>query len=101
MFPACPCFTGLRSQQRLKAAVLSQVQGRLYKVQTFLVQFCVVWVSSSIVIEALCHKPKVASSRPHEVNEFIYLIFPAALGFGIHSSNRNEYQEQKHNVSGE
>jgi hypothetical protein len=32
----------------------------------------------------------------------IYLILPAALGPGVHStSNRNEYQKQKNNVSGE
>jgi hypothetical protein len=32
----------------------------------------------------------------------IYLILPAALGPGVYSaSNRNEYQKQKNNVSGE
>jgi hypothetical protein len=32
----------------------------------------------------------------------IYLILPAALGTGVYSaSNRNEYQKQKNNVSGE
>jgi hypothetical protein len=32
----------------------------------------------------------------------IYIILTAALGSGIHSaSNRNEYQEQENNVSGE
>jgi hypothetical protein len=32
----------------------------------------------------------------------IYLIFPAALGPGVYSAfNRNEYQKQKNNVSGE
>jgi hypothetical protein len=43
-------------------------------------------------------------SRPDEVSEFfpIYIILPAALGPGIYSaSNRNEYQKQKNNVSGE
>jgi hypothetical protein len=38
------------------------------------------------------------------VNEFlsIYLIFPAALDPGAHlASNRNEYQKQENNVSGE
>jgi hypothetical protein len=47
---------------------------------------------------------KVADSRPDEVNEFfsIYLILPAALGAGVYSaSNRNEYQKQTNNVSGE
>jgi hypothetical protein len=46
----------------------------------------------------------VADSRPDEVNEFvsIYLILPAAQGPGVYSaSNRNEYQKQKINASGE
>jgi hypothetical protein len=47
---------------------------------------------------------KVAGSRSIEVNEIssIYLILPAALGHGVYSaSNKNEYQKQKNNVSGE
>jgi hypothetical protein len=48
---------------------------------------------------------KVAGSKPDEVNEFFFsicLILPAALGPGVYSaSNRNEYQKQKNNVSGE
>jgi hypothetical protein len=47
---------------------------------------------------------KVAGSRLDKVTEFfsIYLILPAALGPGVHSaSNRNEYQKQRNNVSGE
>jgi hypothetical protein len=47
---------------------------------------------------------KVAGSRPDKVNGFfpIYLILLAALGPGVYSaSNRNEYQKQKNNVSGE
>jgi hypothetical protein len=38
------------------------------------------------------------------VNEFfsIYLILPAALGPEVYSaSNRNEYQKQENNISGE
>jgi hypothetical protein len=38
------------------------------------------------------------------VNTFfsIYIILPAALGPGVYSaSDRNEYQKEKHNVSGE
>jgi hypothetical protein len=32
----------------------------------------------------------------------IYLIFPVALGPGVYSaSNRNEYEKQKNNVSGD
>jgi hypothetical protein len=47
---------------------------------------------------------KVAGSNPDEVIEFfsIDLICPTALGLGVYSaSNRNEYQQQKNNVSGE
>jgi hypothetical protein len=46
---------------------------------------------------------KVSGSIPNEVTEFssIYLIVPAALGPGVYSaSNRNEYHQQKNNVSG-
>jgi hypothetical protein len=42
--------------------------------------------------------------RPDEVTEFfsIYLILPAALGSEVYSAfNRNEYQKQGNNVSGE
>jgi hypothetical protein len=56
------------------------------------------------VVRALCCKQEVASSRPDEVNEFfsIYIILPVALGPGVYSaSNRNEYQKQKNNISGE
>jgi hypothetical protein len=47
---------------------------------------------------------KVAGSGLDEENELfsIYLILKAALGPGVHSaSNRNEYQKQKNNVSGQ
>jgi hypothetical protein len=46
---------------------------------------------------------KVGGSRLDEANFLIYLIFPAALGPGVHSaSNRNKYQKhQNNNVSGE
>jgi hypothetical protein len=41
-------------------------------------------------------------SRPDEVNFTMYIILPIALGLGVHSaSNRNEYQKQNNNVSGE
>jgi hypothetical protein len=46
---------------------------------------------------------KVTDSIPDEVNFYVYLILPAALGPGVHSaSNRKEYQKYKNNnVSGE
>jgi hypothetical protein len=40
----------------------------------------------------------------NDVNEFlsIYIILPAGLGPGVYSSsNRNDYQKYKNNVSGE
>jgi hypothetical protein len=47
---------------------------------------------------------KVMGLRPYQVNEFfsIYIILPDTLDTGVYSaSNRNEYQKQKNNVSGE
>jgi hypothetical protein len=52
---------------------------------------------------------KVAGSSTDEVNVFNYLILPAALGPEIYSasnytasaSNRNKYQKQNNNDSGE
>jgi hypothetical protein len=45
---------------------------------------------------------KVSGSRPDLVNLSIYIILPVALGPGVHSSsNINEYQKHKNNVSGE
>jgi hypothetical protein len=48
----------------------------------------------SVVVKALCYKPE---------GEFLNLLnLSAALGLGVHpASNRNEYQYQKNNVSGE
>jgi ribosome biogenesis ATPase len=56
----------------------------------------------SILVEALCCKPEVAGSRPDEVNCF-NLPNPSgrARPRGYSVSNRNEYQKQKNNVSGE
>jgi hypothetical protein len=45
------------------------------------------------MVKVLCYKPQFFP---------IYLIFPGALGPGVHSaSDRNKYQKQKINVSGE
>jgi hypothetical protein len=46
---------------------------------------------------------KVASSMPDEMIFFLnYLIHPGALGPVVYkTSNRNEYQKNKHNDSGE
>jgi hypothetical protein len=52
--------------------------------------------SDIVVVKALCYKPE------GEWIFSIYLILPAALGPGVYSSpNKNEYQKQKNNVSGE
>jgi hypothetical protein len=57
----------------------------------------------SIVVTALRYKPEVCWFRD-QMNSFfsIYLILPAALGPGLCSDfNRNEYQKQKKDVSGD
>jgi hypothetical protein len=44
----------------------------------------------------------MVTNVPDEMNFSIYLVHPAALGPGVYSaSNRNEYQKQENNVSGE
>jgi hypothetical protein len=55
------------------------------------------------VVKALCYKAEGRGSRPDEVMIFsVYLILPATPGPEVYSdSNRNEYQKQKNNVSGE
>jgi hypothetical protein len=54
----------------------------------------------NVVIKAQCYKPE---GREFNLNfSSIFIIFLAALGPGVYSaSNRNEYQRQKNNVSGE
>jgi hypothetical protein len=61
---------------------------------------------SSVVVKVLCYKleGRGFKTRLGECTFFfsIYLIFLAALGPGVHSvSSRNEYQNQKNNISGE
>jgi hypothetical protein len=54
------------------------------------------------VIRHYATSQKVAGLRPDEVIFSIYVILPAALGPPVNSAtNRNEYQKQKNNVSGE
>jgi hypothetical protein len=58
----------------------------------------------NIVTEALGYKPEGRGfeTRCGELISSIYLILPAILGPGVYSAcNRNEYQKQKINVSGE
>jgi hypothetical protein len=58
----------------------------------------------SVVIKALCYKPEGRGfeNRWGDCISSVYLIIPAALGPGFHStSNRNEYRKQKNNASGE
>jgi hypothetical protein len=55
------------------------------------------------VVKAMSYKPEGRGfeARGDELIFSIYLILPAALGTGFHStSNRNGYQKQKNNVSG-
>jgi hypothetical protein len=58
----------------------------------------------SIVVKALCYKLEGRGFETRWSEWFLssYLILPAVLGPGVHSaSNRNEYQKQKSNVSGD
>jgi hypothetical protein len=57
----------------------------------------------SVVVKALCYKPEVRDPMRRIIFFFsIYLNIPTALGPGVYSaSNRNEYQKQKNNVTGE
>jgi hypothetical protein len=58
----------------------------------------------SAVRKALCYKLEGRGFQHNKVIFFfsINLILPAALGPGVYSpSNRNEYQKEKNNVSGE
>jgi hypothetical protein len=61
-------------------------------------------VRGSVVVEALCYKLEGHGfeTRWGEWKFPVFLILPAALGPGVYSaSDRNEYQKQKNNVSGE
>jgi hypothetical protein len=55
------------------------------------------------VVKAQCYKPEDRGLETRCGNLFsIYLIIPVALVPGVYSaSNRNEYQEQKNNISAE
>jgi hypothetical protein len=58
----------------------------------------------STVGEALCHKPEGRGFEIHWGKRIfsIHVILPVVLSPGVYSaSNRNEYQKQKNNVSGE
>jgi hypothetical protein len=58
----------------------------------------------SVVVKALCYKSEGRGFETREGERFlsIYLILLAALGPGVYStSNRNEYQKHKNNVSEE
>jgi hypothetical protein len=58
----------------------------------------------SVVVEALGHKAEDPGFEIQwdELIFSIYLILPAALGPGSYLAyNRNEYQKQKNNVSGD
>jgi hypothetical protein len=60
--------------------------------------------NSSVVVTTSFYKLEVRGleTRRGELIFLIYLILPAALGPGVYStSNGNEYQKQKYNVSGE
>jgi hypothetical protein len=51
--------------------------------------------TDSIVVKALCYKPEGLAFQNDFFFFSIYLILPAALGPGVLSASRNEYQQQK------
>jgi hypothetical protein len=58
----------------------------------------------NVVVMAPCYKPEGRGFETRLGERFfsIYIILPGALGPAVYSSsNRNEYQKQKNNVSGE
>jgi Mn2+/Fe2+ NRAMP family transporter len=62
------------------------------------------WVTATVA-GTMLQSGKSRFRDPMNVNTYIFsinLILPTAIGPGVHSaSNRNEYQKQKNNVSGE
>jgi hypothetical protein len=73
-------------------------------VSRFIGLFYIQGACSSIVVKTLCYKPKGHSfdSLVRLLDFSIYLILPATLGPGVYSaSNRNKYQKDRNNVSGE
>jgi hypothetical protein len=77
----------------------------LYKLLHSLLNVLVqIGARGSVVVKALRSKPAGCGvgTRGDELISSTYLTFPAALGPGVHSAfNRNEYQKQKNNISGE
>jgi hypothetical protein len=58
----------------------------------------------SVVVKALCCKPEIRGfeTGKGECIILFYLILPSELGPGVHSAfNRNGYQKQKNEVSGD
>jgi hypothetical protein len=66
---------------------------------------CIAMQSGSWAFTFCRNGRKVAGSRPDEVNDFFfnlhYILQAALVSVVYSSSNRNEYQKQKNNVSGE
>jgi hypothetical protein len=64
----------------------------------------ILWVRGSLVVKALCYKPESHGLETQCVkcNFSIYLNLPSALGSAVYQAyNRNEYQKQNSNISGE
>jgi hypothetical protein len=59
-------------------------------------------ISGSVMAKPLSYKSGGRGSDPIRRTFSVYLILPAAAGPGVYSaSNKNEYQKQENNVSGE
>jgi hypothetical protein len=96
-----PCFT--QPLQEYCVVHYTSLQTELLPNETTRpISHIVAW--GNVVVKALCYKPESRGfqTRWAEWICSIYLILSATLGPGVHSaSNRNEYQKQENNVSGE
>jgi hypothetical protein len=87
-----------------KVLDISYIGSPLLPSTSFAINYSLIRACCSVVAKALCYKPEGCEFETWcgELIFSIYLILPAALGPGVYSaSNRNAYQTQKNNISGE
>jgi hypothetical protein len=95
-YPFCVCAIFILTFYKILHEQKCLIFEDIYNMQGHAVAYCLRHYATS---------QKVVGSIPDEVTEFffsVYLILLVTLGPGIHSaSNRNEYQKQNKNVSGD
>jgi hypothetical protein len=99
------CITSWNDGPIYSCSVKNYRYTRCFKmIVTTLRAYIILWSAhGSAVVKALCYKPEGGGfdTRWGEWIFSFYLILPSALGPGVYStSNRNEHQKQKNNVSG-